>query len=299
MSNFRAVSMLGVALSAGLTGCFKTIHYVPQTQAPAMFRTASVDVLQRELSARDAAIKTLNASVEISASTGGGKEGKIIQYNTALHGYIFVRKPSDLRVLMQAPVLGSRVVDMVSDGTRFTLLIHPLTSPARAIVGTNQVTKPSKNGLENLRPAVFFDSLLVPGVGPEEVVLRTESTRILQTGEGRKRQAIEEPDYDLTIAKIQSGNVLHTKRVVHINRVNMLPFQQDIYDDQGRVVTSASYENYQTYGEMQFPSLITIKRPLDEYTLKIVVTKLTFNGKFEDDQFQLEIPAGMAVQTME
>ena len=291
--------MLGVALSAGLTGCFKTIHYVQQTQAPAMFRTAPVEVLQRELSARDAAIQTLNASVEISASTGGGKEGKIIQYNTALHGYIFVRKPSDLRVLMQAPVLGSRVVDMVSDGTHFTLLIHPLTSPPRAIVGTNQVTKPSKNGLENLRPAVFFDSLLVPGVGPDEVVLRTESTRILETGKGRKREAIEEPDYDLTIAKNQSGNVLQTKRVVHINRVNMLPFKQDIYDDQGRVVTSASYENYQTYGEMQFPALITITRPLDEYTLKIVVTKLTFNGKLEDDQFQLEIPAGMAVQKME
>ena len=291
--------MLGVALSAGLTGCFKTIHYVPQTQAPVMFRSAPVDVLKQELSARDAAIQTLNASVEISASTGGGKEGKIIQYNTALHGYIFVRKPSDLRVLMQAPVLGSRVVDMVSDGTHFTLLIHPLTSPARAIVGTNQVTKPSKNGLENLRPAVFFDSLLVPGVGPDEVVLRTESTYVQQTGEGRKRQAIEEPDYDLTIAKKETGNVLQTTRVVHINRVNMLPRQQDIYDDQGRVVTSASYENYETYGGIQFPSLITITRPLDEYTLKIVVTKLTFNGKFEDDQFQLEIPAGMAVQKME
>jgi outer membrane lipoprotein-sorting protein len=298
MRNFRAVSMLGLALATGLTGCYKTIHYVPQTQAPTTFRTASVEVLKQEVSARDAAIKTLNVSVDITASTGGGKEGKIIQY-PALHGYIFVRKPGDLRVLMLAPVLGSRVVDMVSDGTKFTLLIHPLTAPPRAIVGTNTVTKPSKNGLENLRPAVFFDSLLVPGVGPDEMVLRTESTRVLQTGEGRKRQAIEEPDYDLTIAKKPAGNVAQTTRVVHINRVNMLPFQQDIYDEQGRVVTSASYENYQTYGDIQFPSVITITRPLDEYSLKIVVTKLTLNGKLDDDQFQLEIPAGMTIEKME
>jgi outer membrane lipoprotein-sorting protein len=298
MSNFRAVSILGVALSAGLTGCFKTIHYVPQTQAPAMFRTATVEVLLNELAERDEAIKTLNASVEITASTGGDKQGKVTQY-TSLHGYIFVRKPSDLRVLMQAPVLGSRVVDMVSDGTHFTLLIHPLTSPPRAIVGTNQVTKPSKNGLENLRPAVFFDSMLVPGVGPDEFVTRTESTRVLQTGEGRKRKALEEPDYDITISKRKNGNVLQTTRVVHINRVNMLPYQQDIYDDTGRVVTSASYENYQSYGNIQFPSLITITRPLDEYSLKVAIAKLTLNGKLEDDQFQLEIPAGMTVEKME
>ena len=290
--------MMGVALSAGLTGCYKTIHYVPQTQAPTMFRTATLDVLLKEVADRDAAIKTLNASVDIAASTGGGKEGKVTQY-TSLRGYIFVRKPTDLRVLMLAPLLGSRVVDMVSDGERFTLLIHPPTSAARAIVGTNEVTKPSKNGLENLRPGVFFDSLLAPGVGPDEFVTRTESSRILQSGEGRKRMAIEEPDYDLTFSKRKVGNVLQTTRVLHINRVNMLPYQQDIYDQQGRVVTSASYDRYEAYGDLQFPSLITITRPLDEYSLKVTVTKLALNGKLDDDQFELKIPAGVPVQKMD
>jgi outer membrane lipoprotein-sorting protein len=289
--------MLGLALSTGLTGCYKTIHYVQQTQAPTVFRTASVDVLQQEVSDRDAAIKALFATVDITASTGGGREGKVTVY-TSLHGHIFVRKPGDLRVLLQKPVLGSSAVDMVSDGKKFTLLINGLTG-SRAIVGTNAVTTPSKNGLENLRPAVFFDSLLVPGVGPDEFVTLTESTQVIQSGEGRKRQAIEEPDYDLTISKRKTGNVLQTLRVVHINRINMLPFRQDIYDDQGRVVTSALYEGYQDFDKIQFPSVITIRRPLDEYTLKIQITKLTLNGTFENDQFQLDIPAGVPIQKME
>ena len=42
---------------------------------------------------------------------------------TSLKGYIFVRKPGDLRVLLQLPVMGSRALDMVSDGRQFTLLI--------------------------------------------------------------------------------------------------------------------------------------------------------------------------------
>ena len=75
--------------------------------------------------------------------------------------------------------------------------------------------------------------------------------------------------------QVKSGNVLHRRRVIHINRVDMLPFQQDIYDDHDRVETVATYEDYKDYGDQKFPSTITIKRPLEEYSLKIVVTKLT------------------------
>jgi outer membrane lipoprotein-sorting protein len=288
--------MLGVTLSAGLTGCFKTTHIVQQTHAPAVYRSAPVEVLEKEVSDRDEAIKTLNASVLITASTGGGKEGKVTEY-TSFRGYIFVRKPSDLRVLMTLPVLGSKALDMVSDGDTFTLM-HASSHGNVWIQGTNKVTNPSKNGLENLRPPVFFDSLLVPGVGPDDFVTLTENTRVMQE-ESKHHDAIEEPDYDLTVSKKKSGNILQRTRVIHINRIDMLPFQQDIYDDQGRIVTQAIYANYQTYGEQQFPSLITIRRPVDEYSLKIEVTKLTLNGSFDNDQFELNIPPGVTVQKME
>ena len=191
MRVFRALPGILFGLSVGLTGCYKTVRVVQKIQAPDFFRTAPVEVLETQLSDRDAAIKTLNASVLVTASTGGGKEGKETKY-TSLKGYIFVRKPGDLRVILQLPVLGSRAVDMVSDGKEFKLLINTLTS-SRAIVGTNEVTKPSKNGLENLRPAVFFDSLLVPGKGPDEYVTLTESTRLLPNSE-RRHTVIEEPD---------------------------------------------------------------------------------------------------------
>jgi outer membrane lipoprotein-sorting protein len=47
-----------------------------------------------------------------------------------------------------------------------------------------------------------------------------------------------------------------------------------------------------------FPTLITIKRPVDLYSLKIEVTKLTVNETFDSDQFELKIPAGVTVQKM-
>ena len=46
--------------------------------------------------------------------------------------------------------------------------------------------------------------------------------------------------------------MLQAQRVMHISRVTMLPYQQDIYDDNGQVVTQATYENYQKYGGSSF-----------------------------------------------
>lgn len=280
--------------TAGLTGCFRTVRTVQRIEPPEMYRTAGVDVLEKEISDRDAAIQTLNASVLITASTGGGKEGQVTTY-TSFKGYIFVRKPRELRVILQLPVLGSQAMDMVSDGQHFTLVIPPRN---KVIEGSNTVTKPSKNGLENLRPAVFFDSLLVPGVAPDEFVSLTEATRVLAPKE-KHRPAIEEPDYDLAVLRRKDGNTLRLERLVHISRVTMLPFQQDIYDENGQVVTQATYDRYENFNGLQFPTQINIRRPLDEYALKVEVTKLTMNQKFEEDQFELKIPPGMTVQHMD
>ncbi len=296
MRNFGVVSAGLLAMVAGLTGCFSTTRIVQKTQAPDMYRTASVETLEKELGDRDAQLKTLNAQVLITASTGGAKEGKVTEY-TSFKGYIFVRRPDDLRVIMLLPVLGSRALDMVSDGKTFTL-VHATGGHGDVwMTGSNTVTEPSKNGLENLRPPVFLDSLLVPAVSKDEFVTLTESTRVMQP-ESRRHDAVEEPDYDLTVLKMRSGNVMMRERVIHISRVSMLPFEQDVYDEKGRIVTRALYENYQPHGDMSFPGLITIQRPIDEYSLKIEVTKLTLNEPFDEDQFELKIPAGVTVKSM-
>ena len=297
MRKFRVFPVVCLGLSVGLTGCIKTTRLVQKTLVPEMYRGASVETLQKEVSDRDAAIKTLNASVMITASTGGGKEGQITEYH-AFQGYIFVRKPRNLRVILQLPVIGSRALDMVSNGDTFTL-VHATAGHGDVwMQGSNEVKTPSKNGLENLRPPVFFDSLLVPGVSPDEYVALNESTRVVPVV-GKKNEAMEEPDYDLTIMKQKDGKVLQTLRVIHINRVNMLPYQQDIYNDDGQVVTQAVYEDYKDFGGQQFPSVITIKRPLDEYSLRVQIKSLKLNETLEDDQFELKIPDGVAVQKMQ
>lgn len=294
MKRSHVWAVWGVFGLVGLTGCFSSVRQVARVQTVGTYRTSTVQELEAGISQRDAAVHTLNASVLITAATGGSKEGQVKTY-TSFRGYIFVQKPRDLRVILQLPFVGSRALDMVSDGKTFTLMIPPRH---RAIQGTSEVTKPSKNGLENIRPAVFFDSLLIPALAEDEYVALTESTHVLEPAHGRKAE-VDEPDYELSVYKVSSGRTLRQERVVHISRVTMLPFQQDIFDSQGQVVTQTTYANYAAVGEMQFPRLITIGRPLDEYSLKVEITKLTLNEPFPADQFELKIPPEMRVEHME
>lgn len=276
-----------------LTGCLTHTRMVPKTYPAEIVISTSLGTLIQEVNTRYDAIQSLKATVEITASTGGSQQGKVIEY-PSFSGYIFLRKPEDLRVILLVPVLRNQAMDMVSDGKSWKLWIPPKN---RAMEGTSQVTKPSKNGLENLRPAIIFDSLLVRGLQPNEIVSLTSDVRIVPNPK-KKNELVEEPDYGLEILSQPQGQTEHTLRVIHISRVNMLPFQQDIYDEEGKIATQAVYSNYQTFGDHRFPMKIVITRPLDQYSLTINITKLTLNEKLDDDQFEMKIPDTVPIQHM-
>jgi outer membrane lipoprotein-sorting protein len=289
----QALAVGLVTLAPALTGCLTRIRIVPKTHPPEVVMSTTLDQLLSQVDTRFNAIQTINATVEIVASEGGARQGQIKEH-TSVGGFIFLRKPEDLRVLLRLPVLGSQALDMVSNGKTWKLWIPPKKI---AMTGTSEVSDPSQHGLESLRPKVIFDSLLVRGLAPGQVVDMTQDSRVIPDPKDRK-QLIEEPDYELTILEPPQGNTAHTLRVIHIGRSSLLPYQQDIYDENGHVVTQAFYSNYQNFGDIQFPMKIDIKRPQDQYGLAITITKLTLNQKIEDDQFDLKFPEGVPIKTM-
>jgi outer membrane lipoprotein-sorting protein len=288
-----AAGLIGMA--PALTGCLTHTHVVPKTRLASIVMSTSLDQLAKQINTRFDAIKSMNASVEISASTGGGLQGQVKE-SVSFRGYILMRKPSSLRVLLLVPILGTQALDMVTDGKTFKLLIPPRHE---AMIGTNEVTRPSKNGLENLRPNVFFDSLFVQGPAPNQIISMTSDTRVIELDK-KKKDLIEEPAYAVQILEQPQPNdqTVRTLRVIHINSTDLLPYQQDIYDAAGNVATKAFYSNYQYYGDVPFPSTIIIQRPQDHYSLTVTITKLTLNQKIDDDQFELKIPESYPVQTM-
>jgi hypothetical protein len=276
-----------------LTGCLSHTRKLPQPTMPSVVQSADVQQLVSSINKQYDAIQSLNATVEFQASVGGELKGKVTDY-TSVRGYILLRKPEMLRVLGLLPVLNTIAFDMASDGSTFKLRIP---HENKAIVGSNTVGKPSAKPLENMRPNIFFDSMLIHSIGPDELLSRT--TDIKTVLDPKKKQLLLEPEYDLSVFRKNSdNNVLIPVRVIHVSRVDLLPNGEDIYDKDGNIQTQAIYGPYESFGDLRFPGSITIKRPLEEYQIVITFQKVTVNQTLKDDQFQLDIPKGTQIQNM-
>ncbi|MGH9616560.1 MAG: hypothetical protein ACRD28_07440 [Acidobacteriaceae bacterium] len=293
MSARISVAMLALLPMLALSGCLKHTRLLEKPQAPAVVMSASEPQLIQQLDQRYNAIHSMNATVLIRASVGGVNKGKETDY-TSVRGYILLRQPSMLRVLGLLPVIETRAFDMASNGKSFTLLIPP---KSLAVTGTRTVTAPSPNPLMNLRPAVFYDSLLIKPVGPNELVYMTSDTGVVR--DPKTHRLMEEPAYELGILRrLANSQQLLPERVVHISRTDLLPFQQDEYNDQGILVTRTMYSDYRMFDQILYPTKIRITRPVDGYQIALTIEKLAFNHPLANDQFELKIPPGTKIERL-
>lgn len=278
-----------------LTGCLSHTRKLPQPKMPSAVMTADAHQLVSNINKQYEAIQSLTATVDFQVSVGGERKGKVTDY-TSFRGYILLRKPEMLRVLGLLPIVRTQAFDLASDGSTFKLLIPPRS---QAYVGPNAVSTKSKNPIENMRPNIFVDSLLIRSIGPNEFLSLTTETKTVP--DPKLKQLLLQPDYVLNIAARQNpdSNILVVRRVIHVSRVDLLPYEEDIYDADGNMQTQAIYGPYQSFGDFRFPGTITIKRPLDEYQIAITFEKVTANQPIPDGQFQFKIPDGIKVQTLQ
>jgi hypothetical protein len=282
-----------------LTGCLSHTRRLQQPKLAGATLNADAVQLVEAVNHRYDQVNSLTATVDFAASVGGAHKGQQTDY-TSVRGYILFRKPQMLRVLGLVPVVRTHAFDLASDGTNFTLLIPP---KSRAIEGTNAVSKPSANPLENMRPGIFLDSILIRSIAPDRIVSLTNSSQT--TLEGKNKQLVETPLYDLTVLNPGHSNpgsglaqVVKPTRVIHFSRVDLMPTEQDIYNNDGDLETQVLYGPYQTFNGMPFPSTISIDRPLEEYRITLTVEKVTFNQALPDEQFQTKVPEGYKVVKM-
>jgi hypothetical protein len=277
-----------------LNGCLWHTRRVPQATMPANVQSAPPEQLVDAINKKYDSINSLNATVTFTATQGGSLKGSETTI-TPLSGYILLRKPESLRVIGFLPVVHTRAFDMGSDGHTFKLWIPP---KSKVIEGTNTEPKPpSANAIENMRPYIFFDSLLIRKVGADDLLLVTTDS---PTGVNPKTKKLEfQPEYLVTVLdRTGDSNVLRARRVIHFSRIDLRPIEEDIYDQNGQIQTQATYGPLQKFGDQLFPGTITIKRPIDQYQILITFQKLVLNQQLNDEQFQLTIPDGTPVQKL-
>ena len=220
-------------------------------------------------------VNSLTATVDFAASVGGAHAGKQTDY-TSIHGFILFRKPRD--------AAGDRTGagdshHRVQPGQQRQHLHADHSAQEQSHPGSTSVTTKAANPLENLRPQVFLDSIVIRGIAADRIVsLTTSSTTTLDP---KTKQLIETPQYDLTVLNPGRGDpppglpqVDKPSRVIHFSRIDLMPIGQDVYNSDGAPETKVSYGPYQDFNGVSFPSTITIDRPLEEYRITLTVEKV-------------------------
>jgi outer membrane lipoprotein-sorting protein len=273
-------------LLLGETGCLFRTRVVEPRTSTAKLQTATKQELIARINKQALGLKTLNATVNIDTSVGGEKKGKVTDYE-AIRGYILVRKPDMLRMIGLFPLVRNTAFDMVSDGDRFKLSIP---AKNKFYVGSAEVTRPSSNPLENLRPQIIYNALLLPQVdGADEIAVLENDTETVV--DQKTKRLAEQPDYVINIIR-RSSNDWYIARKIIFERVHLVPHRQIIFDTKGDVVTQATYQVYNDYDGISFPSVIEIERPQEEYSIRLTVEKITINEPLRNDQFALQQPPG-------
>ncbi|MGB8010804.1 MAG: hypothetical protein WCF68_04270 [Terriglobales bacterium] len=275
------------AASFPLTGCLFRTRPLNRQLSDRPLKTATQEELIEYVNAQAAKVQSMQATVDIDSSAGDPKNGRITDYKE-IRGYVLARKPLMLRLKGLMPVVRNTAFDMVSDGREFKLWIPPTN---KFVVGANDAPYQPEKRLENMRPQYIYDALLLPEIGSDEIaVLENGYETVLDS----KKHRVDQPNYELAvIRKGQQGWYL--SRRIEFSRIDLLPYRQRIYDQQGNVATDAHYQDYKDFAGTAFPSTIGIERPRENYFLTLNMVKLEINKALTDDQFALAQPSGAEV----
>lgn len=256
----------------------------PPIAAPVRLQTATRQDLIAQYNLQADSVTSLNASVTMTLTAGSAYTGVIKQYHQ-VSGFILAQRPSSIRVIGQAPVVGTNIFDMESDGQTFDIFIP---SQNKFLTGPAGLERPSAKPIENLRPqhlteAIFWDAM--PAKAP---VLFEEAS------DGLSRY------YVLTVVRpaTQAGagrgapEDWEIARKVWFDRTDLRVARVQTYDPGGKLGSDVRYADWDMFGTVKYPRRISLDRPANDYRLQIGITKLTLNEPVPADRFVLKQPPG-------
>src|SRR5229473_2374966 len=282
--------MVLVTLAAISCGCgggrVVTAHTVVAQKPVAKDATREELLEAYNLTARGT--KTLNATVELKPTAGSKYSGVIDEYHE-VKAFLLAARSAEIRVIGQAPVIGTTVFDMASDGDTFRVSIP---SKKKFLVGPVAVERASSKPIENLRPQHLLDALLWPEIRKEE------SVTLREFNDENARY------YILTV--LRGGYQVEVLREIWFDRSDLQVARMQTFGPKGLLLSDVRLADWQpsdsapgtvqsgasSNGTASFPRAIRIERPHDDYKLDLQVTKVRMNEEIPADRFKLEQPPG-------
>ena len=243
--------------------------------------SATRDELVQRVNEISDAIHSFSMKVDLSPSILDPSKGSATDYAT-VGAYILFRKPDDIRILAQDPLLATTIVDMVSSGNEFRVYIP---HKKRFIIGSNNAPEKSENKLENLRPVAILTSLIIQPLDPRNdlTVLEDDSER---------------EQYILLVVR-RDNEQLVLIRNIYFDRYTLQVIRQRTFDASGSIVSDSEYSDWKSYDGVAFPAQIDIRRPKENYEVQLSLVTMKMNSPdVTAEKFVLKQPADTQLQEL-
>lgn len=282
-TKIRRMGVISVAAAmAFLCGCATSRKTAVQPSgAPVQLQTATKDQLIAEYNRHAEAVTSVNAAVTMKLTAGAAYTGFIEEYHE-IKGFILAEKPSEIRVIGQAPVVGTNIFDMTSDGKTFQIFIP---SKSEFVTGPANLERPAAKPIENLRPQHLLDAIFWQAIPAEAPVLMEEAEEASEAARY----------YVLTVVRVtgagdSAGWEIASK--IWFDRGNLDVSRVEMYEPGGVLGSDARYSHWDTFGAEKYPREISLVRPASNYELQIAIQKLTLDEPIDAGHFVLEQPPG-------
>lgn len=271
-----------ILIAFWVSGCAASrTTVVRPSGAPQPLQVASKQDLIVRYNHQADSVTSLNAGVSMTLTAGSAYTGVIKQYHE-INGFILAQRPAGIRVIGQAPVVGTNIFDMASDGETFRIFIP---SRHEFITGPANLQRQSAKPIENLRPqhltgAIFWK--VIPDDAPVLIEEATEaSTRyyVLTVVRGHNASGSTTADWEIA-------------QRTWFDRADLNVARVQTYESGGKLGSDVSYSAWSVFGDVSYPRRILLSRPDNDYKLDIGIKKVTFNETISADRFVLEQPPG-------
>lgn len=303
---------------------------VPQPLTPLV--EADISRMFEEIN-RFAAVRSLNGKVDVQFLDNSFAECGIAEKYKTADGRVIVQRPGQVYLLIQIPVVSTKVAEMSSTGQRFWAAVY-LGDPKyrRFVMGTNSATyekldadgkgaspdctgggkkreeamqRATVSALSSLRPQHLTEALIVPAVAGDD------PNRIYAVAETFEEETDTRPTakpgarvvrgyYILSELEPQGQGRARVLRRFWFDRVGALRLARvQSYNERGQLLTDVVYGNQQNFGEggrYHLPAQIELTRPQDHYSIRVTFQDpgaVKVDQQYDPDIFVLKNTSGL------
>jgi outer membrane lipoprotein-sorting protein len=293
-----AMMFLTVAtvFSAGCAATRKSTP--PPSGAPVRLLTATKQQLVASYNEQANSIHSVNSTVSMKLIAGTAYSGVIQQYHE-IKGFILAQKPASMRVIGQAPIVGTNIFDMVSNSQTFSMYIP---SKSKFVEGPANLQRQSAKPIENLRPQHLTEAIFWNPIAQNAPILFEAGDEadaryyILTIAAGDERltaglKPLSTGDGQLSTS-YNGGDNWQIAEKIWFDRTDLSVARLQVYDSSGSVQSDIRYAQWDAFGAVRFAREIEITRPEEDYQLRITIQKLTANETIPPERFELKQPPG-------